>query len=329
LHGTSDEVRYGETETEVGVISRAYIFWPNVAGIVSLVIGSVALRHALITGSGRDKLIVAGPVFFAAPLAAFGALHLCIAPFLMQNVPEWMPARLFLAYFVGVALLAAATSLVTMKHVRLAATLVGVLFLVFELTMHLPHAVRNPADRFAWAVALRDLSFGAAAWAFAGTRTGRWRLRGTHWTATYARMVVGVALVFFAVETLLHPEFTPGVPLQKITPAWFPVSRVWGYLTGVGLLATGVCLLANVRTRAASTGLGGMVLLLTAFLYLPILLAATGSGAILEGQNFVWDTLLFAGTLLLVARAMPASVRAQAAMPVAQPDVRRTTGERA
>jgi len=174
---------------------------------------------------------------------------------------------------------------------------------------------------------LRDLSCGAAAWAFAGTRTDEWRLRGTHWTATYARVLLGVAIVFFAVETLLHPEFTPGVPLQKVTPAWFPLARVWGYVTGAGLLATGVCLLANIRTRAASSGLGSLVLLLTAFIYLPILLAATGSGAILEGQNYVWDTLLFAGTLLLVAHAMPASGPAPAAIPAAQPNVWRTTGE--
>ena len=57
--------------------------------------------------SGLDKLTALACVFFAAPLAVFGAEHLTDAEDIVQLIPAWMPARLFWAYFVGVALIAA------------------------------------------------------------------------------------------------------------------------------------------------------------------------------------------------------------------------------
>jgi len=45
--------------------------------------------------------------------------------------------------------------------------------------------------------------------------------------------------------------------------------------------------------------------LLTLVLYLPILLTSNGGMALIEGVNYVYDTLLFAGTILLLASAMP------------------------
>jgi len=44
---------------------------------------------------------------------------------------------------------------------------------------------------------------------------------------------------------------------------------------------------------------------LTLFLYVPILLMNSGTEALVEGLNYVADTLLFGGALLLLARALP------------------------
>jgi len=40
-------------------------------------------------------------------------------------------------------------------------------------------------------------------------------------------------------------------------------------------------------------------------LYVPILLLNSGTGPLVEGLNYVADTLLFGGALLLLARALP------------------------
>lgn len=140
-----------------------FIFWPCFAGVIVLAIGFFAVRKELSAALGLDKLIVLGRVLYAAPLALFGAEHLVAAQFIMQVVPPWMPGRLFWTYFVGLCLLAAALSIVLAMHVRWSAALLTIMFFLFVAMIHLPNAAANPRDRFAWAVAARDLAFAAGA----------------------------------------------------------------------------------------------------------------------------------------------------------------------
>jgi hypothetical protein len=51
------------------------------------------------------------------------------------------------------------------------------------------------------------------------------------------------------VEHLLHPEYLPGVPLQKLTPEWIPGRIFLSYFVGVILILAGVCLLVNKKAR--------------------------------------------------------------------------------
>lgn len=271
------------------------IFWPCFAGLTVLVIGLFSARKNL-------SIAALGRVFYAAPLALFGAEHLVAAQAISQIVPSWMPGRLFVAYFVGVALIAAALSIVLGAYVRLSSTLLGAMFFLFVLTIHIPNVATNPKDRILWAVAFRDLSFAGGAWCLAGR-------------ATLGRFCIAVPVVFFAMEHFLHPEFVPGVPLAKLIPAWFPLPRALGYLTGAALLIAGALMLINKHVRTAATWLGTLIALEVLFLYLPILIMATGGAALNEGQNYVADTLLFAGTILLLAGAAPHSGAPQATHP--------------
>ena len=249
-------------------------------------------RRELTSARGLDKLVVLGPVFMAAGIAVFGGEHLVRPRVLMQIVPVWMPARLFWSYFVGFALLATAVSFVTMKYVRWSATLLGAMFLLFVLMIHAPNVVATPKDRFLWTVALRETAFAGGAWALAGRRL-----------AITSRFLVAIPLILFAVEHFLHPEFAPGVPLSKLTPAWVPVRPLWGYLTGAVLLVAGLALLATRRSRIAVACAGLVLTLLTLFLYAPILAMASQPPQIAEGLNYVADTLLFAGAVLCEAHA--------------------------
>jgi uncharacterized membrane protein len=274
------------------VLSRS-IFWPWFAGLAILIAGLLTRRRELAKARGLDELVVLGPVFMAAGIAVFGGEHLASPRVLMQIVPVWMPARLFWAYFVGVALIAAALSFVTMKYVRWSATLLGVMFLLFVLMIHAPNVVTNPKDRFLWTVALREIAFAGGAWALAGRRL-----------AIVSRFLVAIPLIFFAAEHFLHPEFAPGVPLSKLTPAWVPARPLWGYLTGAVLLVAGMALLATQRSRFAVTCAGLVLTLLTLFLYAPILAMASQPAQITEALNYVGDTLLFAGAVLCEAHAV-------------------------
>jgi uncharacterized membrane protein len=93
--------------------------------------------------------------------------------------------------------------------------------------------------------------------------------------------------------------------LLKVTPAWIPLRPFWGYLTGVILLIAGAALLINKKARMAAASIGLLMAILTLLLYVPILAIASQPPQILEGINYVADTLLFAGAALLVAGALP------------------------
>ena len=282
-------------------------FWMCFAGLIYLVAGFFLLRKEISAARGWEKLITLGCVFIAVPLAVFAAEHFGGARFIQNMVPSWMPAHLFWAYFVGCALLATATSLTVRKFVRWSSTLLGLMFLLFVCMLHIPNALAHPKDRFAWTVALRDLSFAGGAWALAGMQSRASSPQQSKWMILFGRMVVAIAALFFAVEHFLHPEFAPGVPLPKMTPSWVPFPSVWGYLAGAILLAAGIGLALNKQSRIAAASIGALMAVFTLFLYLPILIHAHGGSApeISEAINYVADTLLFAGAALVLASALP------------------------
>jgi uncharacterized membrane protein len=276
--------------------------WICVAGVIVLVVGFVAARRELQAAVGLDKLVAVGRVLFAAPLAAFGAEHLVLGRMIIGAVPVWMPVRLFWVYFVGIALIAAAFSLALGIRVRLTATLLAIMFFLFVVMIHLPNVAAHGHDRIIWNVALRDLCFGAGALALAGSLWSRERENVWVWIG---RVNFAAVLVVYGVELILYPEFAPGVPLAKLTPSWVPGPHVWALLTGLVCIGGGVAMLIRRYCRDGATAVGLVMTLLTLFLYLPILLMASGVPAVLEGANYVWDTLLFAGAVLLVAEGAP------------------------
>ena len=293
--------------------------WPSVAGLIFLGTGLFIARKEISSEPGWGKLIALAGVLYAVPLAVFGVEHLCAAESMATIVPAWMPWRIFWAYFVGASLIAAALSLVTRKSVGLSASLTAALLFLFVLLIHLPNTLQEPKDRILLAVALRDSAFAAGALALAGTQLRDRAPSSSARLILVARWIVALAAIYFGIEHFLHPEFAPGVPLQKITPAWVPIPRFWGYAVGAVLLGAAISLIFRKTTRSAATWLGGTMLLLTVLLYLPILLMASGTGAIVEGVNYVADTMLFAGTALLLAYAIPHPHPDASSAPAKQP----------
>src|SRR3984893_9299382 len=281
-------------------------FWMCFVGLIYLVAGVFVLRKEISAARGWDKLLTLRCDFIPVPLAVCAPEHLHGGPRYIQNMaPSWMPVHWFWPYFVGCALLAAATSLTARKFVRLSSTLLGLMFFLFVCMIYIPSALAHPENRFAWASALRDLSFAAGAWALAGLHNRASSPQTSKWMTLFGRIVVAIAAIFFAVEHILHPEFAPGVPLEKTTPSWVPFPSRWGYLAGAILLAAGIGLALNKKSRIAAASIGALITVLTLFLYLLILILAHGSTEINEALNYVADTLLFAGAALALASALP------------------------
>jgi uncharacterized membrane protein/uncharacterized membrane protein YphA (DoxX/SURF4 family) len=291
------------------VVIPGTVIWSYSVGGLILAIGLAMLfvRRDWQTAKGLDKLILLGPLFYAAPIAAFGTEHFTLTKDIASIVPSWIPWHVFWAYFVGACFIAAALSLVTRIQTQLAASLLGLTFFLFVVLMDVPAWIQTPHDRFAAALVLRELSFSGGALALAGSLSKQWRERGKHILATVGRYFVAVPVLFYSFEQFLHGNYVPGVPLDRLTPPWIIGHAVWTYLAAAVYVVAGVLLLAGKKTRAAATWLGLTVVLIVLVVYVPI--AIVDRASLDNGLNYLGDTLLFAGAVLLLAGAMPREQR--------------------
>jgi uncharacterized membrane protein len=268
------------------------------AGLVALVVGLLLVRARFRAASGADKAIVLGPVFDAVALAVFAAEHFLAAQDLMTIVPPWLPGPLFWTYFVGAAWLAAAISFIAWRLVHWSAALLALAFVIIVATIDLPNLPAHVNERLFWTLTVRELSFAGGAMVLAGSMR-----RNRNWAGStlirLGRGIVAIVLVFYGIQHLLFPLFAPGVPLEKLTPAWVPFPTLLAYLVGIILVLAGIGLFLRPAIRFAAATAGIMLLLLTVFLYVPILALEIQTPLAVEGINYVFDTLLFAGTVLL------------------------------
>jgi uncharacterized membrane protein len=290
----------------LGCVLSPPVFWPCALGLTLFVIGLWTYRRDVFappSGKGFD-FVALGPVFVAASLAAFAGEHFTAAKGLSAMVPKWLPARLFIAYFVGVAHLAAALSFVARRCIRWSAFFLAIMFALFVLLLHLPGAIRHPELRIAWIVSVRETTFAMGALAlFMSQVKDRWPTPASRF-ATIARLWTGFVLIFFGLANLLYPALSPGVPDTKVTPSWVPLPQVVAYLTGGLLVVFGVAMFIRKYAGIAATLAGLLMLVLTATMYVPDFFVVSGVPDRVTAFNFVFDTLLFAGTMLLIANAV-------------------------
>jgi hypothetical protein len=279
------------------------------AGVVIILVAIWAAKTDVARAHGLDKVVALSNLCFAAPLAVFGALHLAAAQGLATMVPSYMPWKLFWAYFFGFALLAASLSISTKILVRWSGLLFGIAMFCFVAMMDIPGTLATPKDRFGWILTLREMLFGGGGWILAGNAMrGEGRGQVGSKLITVGRVIIGIAAIFYGIENSMHTANVPGVPLEKLMPGWIPAHLLIGWLTGAILFVAGICILLNKKTRMAATYLGTWIVLVVVFIYGPILIAALGNPSTdvkVEGINYFFDTLLFAGAILALASATP------------------------
>ena len=281
------------------------VIWAYLAFGVALAIGlaTIFLRGDWQKAQGLDKLILFGPLFYAAPLAAFGTEHFTLTEAVASIVPRWIPWHLFWAYFVGACFIAAALSLVTKIQARLSASLLALTFFLFVVLMDAPGWAHNLRDRFGLTLTLRELSFSGGALALAASLAERGSERGKQVLTTIARYFVAIPVLFYSFEQFMHADHVPGVPLERLTPEWIFGHAIWTYLAAAVYAVAGILLLVGKKTRAAATWIGLTVLFVEVVVYVPI--AVVERASLDNGLNYMADTLMYCGAILLLAGAMP------------------------
>ena len=141
------QVRCAAIVLAVTILARALLFYvpklaanPHDPGPWTSGFELLALCGAALVLAGAHTSIKLGRVLFAVSLVVFGVQHFLYAHFIATLVPSWILGHLFWAYFVGIAFVAAAVSIATQIKIDLAATWLGVMFLLWVVVLHLPRA---------------------------------------------------------------------------------------------------------------------------------------------------------------------------------------------
>jgi uncharacterized membrane protein len=287
------------------------VFWPLILGLSFLVAGILSYRKDVLAVKSRGifAITVLGPTFIAAALAAFAGEHFTIAKAMTGLVPKWMPAQLFIVYFVGVAHLCAALSLVAKRYVRWAALGLAIMFAMFVLTLYLPSVVRNPHVRIAWIFPFREGTYAMGGLALFATAVRHRAPRFANRIAIIVQIWTAVTLIFFGSQNVLYPQFTPGVPDNRPTLPWVPFPHAIAYAVGLLLIFFGATALVRRYSIPAIASGGLVMVVLTLGLFVPEFFLAHTAAQWLEAINFIFDTLLFGGTLFVIANAQrPANI---------------------
>jgi uncharacterized membrane protein YphA (DoxX/SURF4 family) len=113
------------------------------AAFVLAALASKDLSAQFLT-SLNPLLAVIGRYIYAFSMVIFGIQHFLYAQYIAFLIPKWMSAHLFLAYFTGVAIIAAGLAIATHIFSRLASNLLGLMFFLWVVTLHAPRVIAKP-----------------------------------------------------------------------------------------------------------------------------------------------------------------------------------------
>lgn len=125
------------------------------------------------------QLANVGRFLIAISLVVFAVQHFIYAQFVATLIPTWIPARLFWAYFTGAAFVAAALAIAAKKMMRLATMLLGVMFFLWVVVLHIPRVAGSPRNGDEVTSLFVALAMSGVAFALAGVSRDNLEGRGT------------------------------------------------------------------------------------------------------------------------------------------------------
>ena len=102
-----------------------------------------------------------GRILYGLPFIFFGINHFVKVDWFDSTYTSFIPLGPFTIMLTGVLLIAAGVSIITKKYIRIAATLLSVLLLIFILTIHIPHLINetdNTHFMFSLMLMVKDIS---------------------------------------------------------------------------------------------------------------------------------------------------------------------------
>jgi uncharacterized membrane protein YphA (DoxX/SURF4 family) len=98
-----------------------------------------------------------------------GTVHFLYPEAVANFIPNWIPVRLFWAYFTGVAFWAAGLAILSGVLARLASRLLAMMLSSWVLILHIPRVAAAVGDRHEWNTLFLAVAQTGAAWIVAGS----------------------------------------------------------------------------------------------------------------------------------------------------------------
>ena len=202
----------------------------------------------------------------AISLVVFGVQHFIYGGFVATLVPAFMPGRLFWAYFVGVAFFAAAIGIFTRMLARPAATMLGVMFFLFVVLLHIPRIIGNSSNENEWTSGFVALAMCGGAWILANAAPLEEREKADPFLRL-GRYFFALAFLAFGIQHLVFGRFAAG-----LGPPWIPGRPLLAYLFGLIFVAAGTAIIIGKQTHLAATLLASIAFLYFLLLYIPLII---------------------------------------------------------
>jgi uncharacterized membrane protein YphA (DoxX/SURF4 family) len=250
-----------------------------------------------------ENLVKIGRILFAIPLVVFGIQYIALGKYQggLPPVPPWAPGGAVGAYLIGLVLLAAGISIISGKYARLSVLVIGVLFLLCVVFLHLPYhfssILHNGNDRTR---ALEPLALSGAAFALAailpkgGVSTGD--LSANSKPIMFGQLLFGLSMIVFGAQHFMYASF-----LATLVMAWLPGHLFWIYLTGTAMVAAGLAITTAIQARLAGSLLGIMFLLWVLLLHTPRVFAAIHNQ---DELTSLFVAMAFSGSSFIFAAAL-------------------------
>jgi uncharacterized membrane protein len=210
-----------------------------------------------------EKSETIGRVFVAISLVVFGVQHFIYGGFVATLVPAWMPRQLFWAYFVGVAFFAAAAGILYQLMARAAATMLGVMFFLFVVLLHIPRIVGNSSNGNEWTSGFVALAMCGGAWILASAAPLDEREKADPFLRL-GRYFFAVAFVGFGIQHFVYARYGTG-----LGPPWFLGRAVWASLMGIVLAGAGLAIFFRSREQVGAMLMGTILFLYFLVFYFP------------------------------------------------------------
>jgi uncharacterized membrane protein YphA (DoxX/SURF4 family) len=132
--------------------------------------GGFAVGAALVfANSGSNpRLVRLAQIVFGVIAIIYGGAHFAYMNLTAPLVPTWLPpSQVFWGQLTGIAQIAAGLAFLTGVRARLAGVLLTVMYVLFQLLVHIPSLFTKPGDHFAMTENATNLALIGVAWLIA------------------------------------------------------------------------------------------------------------------------------------------------------------------